>query len=97
MEASNPDKISEYEEEQLQQILLQESEKQKINMDRELRESQNKEYLECCKQDMKTNKETHNSITKQESSESSDKEIDIEEIDIEEMRRIRLLRFKPKQ
>ena len=43
-----------YEEEQIQQILIEESEKQKILMDRELRETQEREYQESLKID--TNK-----------------------------------------
>jgi len=67
----------EYEQEQIQQILLQESEKKKIEMDRELKESQDKEYQDSLKRDLQ------NSNTDDEYS----------TISIEEMRRIRLIRF----
>ena len=40
-----------YEDEQLQQLLMRESEKQKIAMDRELREAQDKEYQKCVAED----------------------------------------------
>ena len=43
---------NDYEQEQIQQILLKESEKQKIIMDRELRESQEREYKESLEKDM---------------------------------------------
>jgi len=46
-----------YEEEQLQQLLIQESEKHKIQMDRELREAQEKEYEESLQEDIKKNLE----------------------------------------
>jgi len=46
-----------YEEEQLQQLLIQESEKHKIQMDRELREAQEKEYEESLQKDIKKNLE----------------------------------------
>ena len=45
---------NDYEQEQIQEILLKESEKQKIIMDRELRESQEKEYKESLEKDMKS-------------------------------------------
>lgn len=44
-----------YEEEQLQQILIEESEKIKIKMDRELREIQEIEYKESLKKDLQKN------------------------------------------
>ena len=44
MDASKND--NNFEQEQIQQILLNESEKQKILMDRELRETQEREYQE---------------------------------------------------
>lgn len=46
-----------YEEEQLQIILIQESEKQKIQMERELRESQDREYHESLQKDIENNTE----------------------------------------
>jgi len=48
---TNKEEDLSYEEEQLQQLLIQESEKLKIAMDRELREAQEKEYQECVKKD----------------------------------------------
>jgi len=42
-----------YEQEQIQQILINESEKQKILMDRELRETQEREYQESLKEDIR--------------------------------------------
>ena len=44
-----------YEEEQIQEILIRESEKQKIQMDRELQISQEIEYQEALKKDEKSN------------------------------------------
>ena len=44
-----------YEEEQIQEILIRESEKQKIQMDRELKISQEIEYQEALKKDEKSN------------------------------------------
>lgn len=44
-----------YEEEQLQILLIQESEKQKVQMDRELREAQEREYEESLQKDLKNN------------------------------------------
>lgn len=41
-----------YEEEQIQKILIQESEKRKVQMDRELRESQEREYQESLQKDL---------------------------------------------
>ena len=41
-----------YEEEQLQRLLILESEKQKIQMDRELREAQEREYQESLQKDL---------------------------------------------
>ena len=46
-----------YEEEQLQQILIQESERMKIIMDRALREQQDLEYLESLITDAERQKE----------------------------------------
>lgn len=53
----NPELELSYEEEQLQQLLIQESEKHKIQMDRELREAQEKEYEESLQKDIKKNLE----------------------------------------
>jgi hypothetical protein len=69
-----------YEEEQIQQILLQESEKKRIEMERELRLSQELEYKAALKEDMK-----NMNIS------PIDKLFD--EPSVEEMRRVRLLRF----
>lgn len=41
-----------YEEEQLQRLLILESEKQKVQMDRELREAQEREYQESLLKDL---------------------------------------------
>ena len=74
-----------YEEEQLQQILLQESEKRKIEMDRELREAQEKEYQECIEKDTKRSQnecKSHNECKP------------FDEPSLDEMRRIRLERFE---
>ena len=76
---SNEEDIS-YEEEQLQQILLQESEKQKITMDRELREAQEKEYQECVDKD---------------TAKCEEQKL-FEEPSLEEMRKVRLARFSIK-
>ena len=48
----NPESELSYEEEQLQMLLIQESEKQKIQMDRELRETQEKEYNKSLQKDL---------------------------------------------
>lgn len=53
---NNPDNIEpelSYEEEQLQRLLILESEKQKIQMDRELREAQEREYKESLQKDLR--------------------------------------------
>jgi hypothetical protein len=78
-EMSNEEEIS-YEEEQLQLLLLQESEKQKIEMDRELREAQEKEYQECVEKDTPKCEELKS----------------FEEPSLEEMRKVRLARFSIK-
>ena len=70
-----------YEEEQLQMILMKELREKQINEERQLKESQTKEYLESLKID-----ETLNIPIHKENSQ-------FEEVSIEEMRRIRLLRF----
>ena len=67
-----------YEEEQLQQLLIQESEKLKIEMDRELREAQEKEYQKCVAEDTE---EVPPTLT-------------FEEVSLEEMRRVRLKKFE---
>ena len=54
---NNPEPELSYEEEQLQRLLILESEKQKIQMDRELREAQEREYKESLKEDLKKNLE----------------------------------------
>ena len=41
-----------YEEEQLQRLLIQESEKHKIQMDRELKKAQEREYQESLQKDL---------------------------------------------
>ena len=47
----NKEELS-YEEEQLQQILIQEMEQQKLKSERELKEKQDLEYQESLKKDM---------------------------------------------
>ena len=52
---NNPDNTEpelSYEEEQLQRLLILESEKQKIQMDRELKEAQEREYQESLQKDL---------------------------------------------
>ena len=78
-EMSNEEEIS-YEEEQLQLLLLQESEKQKIEMDRELREAQEKEYQECVDKDTPKCGELKS----------------FDEPSLDEMRKVRLARFSIK-
>ena len=78
-EMSNEEEIS-YEEEQLQLLLLQESEKQKIEMDRELREAQEKEYQECVDKDTPKCEELKS----------------FDEPSLDEMRKVRLARFSIK-
>ena len=48
----NKEELS-YEEEQLQQILIQEMEQQKLKSERDLKEKQDLEYQESLKRDMK--------------------------------------------
>ena len=48
---------NEYKQEQIQQILIKESEKNKILMDRQLKESQEREYQESLKIDIQKNLE----------------------------------------
>ena len=76
----NTNMDEEYEQDQIQQILLQESEKQKLQMERELKESQDKEYQQSLETDIQNiqTKSTEN---------------DYDTISTEEMRRIRLIRF----
>ena len=49
---NNPEPELSYEEEQLQRLLILESEKQKIRMDRELKEAQEREYQESLQKDL---------------------------------------------
>ena len=49
---NNPEPELSYEEEQLQRLLILESEKQKVQMDRELREAQEREYQESLLKDL---------------------------------------------
>jgi hypothetical protein len=72
-----------YEEEQLQQLLIQESEKLKIQMDRELRASQEKEYQESLEKDLLNIKK-----------EEVNPWVNVVEVSIEEMRATRLKRFE---
>tara|TARA_Y100000590_G_C15514512_1_gene936719 strand:+ start:528 stop:794 length:267 start_codon:yes stop_codon:yes gene_type:complete len=75
----NPEPELSYEEEQLQELLIQESEKQKIQMEREFREAQEREYQESLEKDLeKEVSQWHN----------------FEEVSIEEMRATRLKRFE---
>jgi hypothetical protein len=76
------EQTKDFEEEQIQQILLNESEKQKLQMDRELKETQDKEYKRSLEIDL--------SNTLKQSTNEYDR---FEYISTEEMRRVRLLRF----
>lgn len=76
------EQTKDFEEEQIQQILLNESEKQKLQMDRELKETQDKEYERSLEIDL--------SNTLKQSTNEYDR---FEYISTEEMRRVRLLRF----
>ena len=49
---NNPEPELSYEEEQLQRLLILESEKHKIQMDRELKEEQEREYQESLQKDL---------------------------------------------
>jgi len=80
----NPEPELSYEEEQLQQLLIQESEKHKIQMDRELRESQEREYQESLKKDLVNLKKE----------EEINPWVNFVEVSIEEMRATRLKRFE---
>ena len=80
----NPEPELSYEEEQLQQLLIQESEKHRIQMDRELRESQEKEYQESLKKDLLNLKKE----------EEINPWVNFVEVSIEEMRATRLKRFE---
>lgn len=80
MEKINQNEIS-YEEEQLQSIILNEIEQNKLNQERKLKEKQDLEYKESLQQDLKDSK-NQNGIN-----------LSFEEVSLEEMRRIRLLRF----
>ena len=66
-----------YEEEQLQLLLLKESEKQKIEIERKIKNQQDEEYKKSLIIDENKQKNIE----------------DFEEISLEEMRKIRLLRF----
>ena len=68
-----------YEQEQIQQILLEESKKQKFKMERELKISQDKEYQKCLEKDLNI--------------ENLSISPTFDEPSVEEMRRVRLLRF----
>jgi hypothetical protein len=80
---NNPELELSYEEEQLQQLLIQESEKLKIQMDRELRASQEKEYQESLEKDLLNIKK-----------EEVNPWVNVVEVSIEEMRATRLKRFE---
>ena len=56
---NNPEPELSYEEEQLQRLLILESEKQKIRMDRELREAQEREYQASLQKDLHNNPVFH--------------------------------------
>jgi len=76
-----------YEEEQLQQILIQESEKIKIIMDRELRRQQELEYEQSLKKDIEGQGQGNQE-------DQADQEIKgFHEPSLEEMRETRLKRF----
>lgn len=77
---SQEDKEMTYEEEQIQQILLQESEKKRIEMERELKLAQEREYEAGLQEDIR-----NMSVS------PIDKVFD--EPSVEEMRRVRLIRF----
>ena len=77
---SQEDKEMTYEEEQIQQILLQESEKKRIEMERELKLDQEREYEAGLQEDIR-----NMSVS------PIDKVFD--EPSVEEMRRVRLIRF----
>lgn len=74
------DKEMSYEEEQIQHILLQESEKKRVEMERELKITQEREYESGLQQDMQ--KMNISPIDKL-----------FDEPSVEEMRRVRLIRF----
>lgn len=78
----NPEPELSYEEEQLQQLLIQESDKIRLQMNRELREAQEKEYNESLKKDLLNQVEEVNPWQK------------FEEVSKEEMRATRLKRFE---
>jgi hypothetical protein len=48
-----------YEDEQIQRLLIKESEKHKIQMDQELREAQEREYQESLQKDLNSNLSFH--------------------------------------
>ena len=72
-----------YEEEQLQMILMKELREKQLNEERQLKESQTKEYLESLRIDERDNSSVFASKTGSL----------FDEVSIEEMRQIRLLRF----
>jgi hypothetical protein len=78
---NNPEPKLSYEDEQLQQLLIQESEKLRLQMNRELREAQEKEYNESLKKDLLNQGEVNPWST-------------FEEVSKEEMRSTRLKRFE---
>lgn len=75
-----------FEEEQLQKILLKESENLKIKMDRELIESQKLEYEMFLKKDLGEKLDDLSLKNKENKG--------FDEPSVEEMRRVRLLRFE---
>ena len=79
----NSNMDEEYEQEQIQHILLKESEKKRIEMERELKESQQQEYEVGLQEDMRNMRNMSVSPIDKIFNEPS----------IEEMRRIRLIRF----
>jgi len=74
-----------YEEEQLQMFLIQEAKRKQIADQRELREQQDREYMESLKQETKENE-----IIQAEPYRETEQ---FDEPSLEEMRRVRLLRF----
>ena len=79
-----------YDDEQLQQFLIQESEKQKILMDREFKEQQEKEYQDSLNEDLiKLEKEIRSKLDEEQHK--------FDEPSKEEMRRVRIARFSIKE
>lgn len=58
-EYHNPETEFTYEDEQIQRLLIKESEKHKIQMDQELREAQEREYQESLQKDLNSNLSFH--------------------------------------